>query len=540
MESHRVLSAMAVLAILLSWAGPLQAGARDDIKVVIETSDKPPASTLAPTRRAPDRAAPRYRQIRINIADLISDMRAVDLNKDGIMDIVILDQTNKRVRVYLGNRALNFAKSYKYGFSAAGSRILAVADFDKSGKPDLAVESTTSTRPVSIFFGKGNGQLLGAPLHLTSSASVFSGLWYGAAADLDGNGLPDVIAQDFARKLFTFRNLGRKKFKAAHFDPGVGVGFAAGAFNPDKLDDGFIFDSSGRKVYFFKGLGDGSFLKQTGYNVEDSFMTCDLYAADFNNDKKLDLLGQGKGFAETGNNWVFMGRGNGRLANKKFLPGKGALKYGVAIADLDGDKKIDLASAEGDGVWFYKGKGTGSFKPAAIIGQGLSFGFSSYGAQSLGWGDANKDGKPDLVGVNRLGSFYNLVFFLNGLAPATLNISNLSKTQLEHTSNQILFVGSVDYTGTNGVFKYLSAESDPRKSAFLSFKVQIEMGWNDVYVTYWVTGPFLNGLNPSAGTLPFDLELPSPVTVISGTPPPVYLLEFALCDFNLVTSNTLK
>lgn len=168
---------------------------------------------------------------------------------------------------------------------------MAVADFDKSGKPDLAVENVTATKPVSIFFGKGNGQLIPSPLHLTSSASVVGWLEFGSAADLDGNGLPDILVQDCTNQLFSFLNQGKKKFTAKNFKPGVGLGFAAGDFNGDKKDDGFIYDMWEHKVYFFKGLGDGTFLKMNGYKVEDSFSSCDLYAADFNKDGNPDLVG---------------------------------------------------------------------------------------------------------------------------------------------------------------------------------------------------------------------------------------------------------
>jgi hypothetical protein len=75
-----------------------------------------------------------------------------------------------------------------------------------------------------------------------------------------GNGLPDIIAQDFTNQLFLFLNQGKKKFTAKNINPGL-------------------------------GLGDGTFLKLNGYKVEDSFTSCDLYAADFNKDGKPDLVG---------------------------------------------------------------------------------------------------------------------------------------------------------------------------------------------------------------------------------------------------------
>lgn len=538
----KLFSVLFLVISIGSASGPLAAQTRDDVQAVWETSRQPSRSAPAADRRSAsiEGAAAAFRQVRVNTSDLIADMRAVDLNKDGIMDIAILDNQNKRVLVYLGDRALAFSKKYKYGLANAGYYFVAVADFDKSGKPDLAVENVTATKPVSIFFGKGNGQLIPAPLHLTSSASVVGWLEFGSAADLDGNGLPDILVQDCSNQLFSFLNQGKKKFTAKNFKPGVGQGFATGDFNGDKKDDGFIYHMWEHKVYFFKGLGDGTFLKMNGYKVEDSFSSCDLYAADFNKDGKLDLLGQGKGFASTGNNWVFMGRGNGTLGNKKFLPGTGSFKYGVAVADIDGDKKLDLAAAEDDGVWFYSGKGTGSFTTATVLGQGLDFGFAGHGVQAVGWGDFNKDGNPDLVGVNTQGTFYNLIFFLGGLTPATLQISNLAVTTLAHTTNQVNFAGSLNYTGTNCVLKRLAGGDDPRKSAFLQFQIKIDLPVNDIYVTYSVTGSFLDGLNPDSGTIAFNLQLPSPVTVISGTPPDLSLLSFYLYDFNLVRSNSLQ
>lgn len=529
-----VLSVALASAALLPRAG-------DDVKVAFEIGvpPAPPAQILSSQFPLPDGAAMTFRQVRINIPDLVADLRAVDLNKDRLTDIVLLDKQNKCLKVYLGDASLSFRKRYKYGFSKAGGRILAVADLDGSGKPDVAVENVTTTKPVSIFFGRGDGRLIGSPLHLASSAAVFGSLRYGSAADLDGNGLPDILVQDLADQLFSFLNLGNKKFAAKDFKPGVGQGFAAADFDGDKKADCFIYDKWSHKVYFFKGLGDGTFLKRSGYGVEN-LNACDLYAADLNRDRKMDLVGQG-GFGGSGRNWAFPGRGNGTLGAKKLLPGKGWLADGVAIVDLNGDGIPDLAAAETGGLWVYAGKGTGAFGPASILGEGLSFATSEVGAQGVGWGHFNRDGKPDLVGANTKGTFYNLVVFQAGLAPATLTLSNLAVTTLVHTTDRINFVGRFDYAGTNCVFKYLAGESHPGKSAYLTFGVKIDLpyGMSDIYVTYMVTGAFLEGLNPDAGTIVFNLDLPSPVSV-SGFIPEVSLFSFRLVDFNLVRSNSFQ
>lgn len=518
-------------------------GSGDDIKVVFEVKPLSDAGTASPDpgRPIPDGAAMTFRQARVNIPDLVSDLRAVDLNKDGYTDIVLLDKQNKCLKVYLGNASLAFAKKYKYNFANAGGRFLAVADFDGSGKPDVAVENVTPAKPVAIFFGRGDGRLIGTPLSLVSSGSVFGSLNYGAGADLDGNGRPDILVQDFTNKLFAFLNLGKKKFTAKAYDPGLGIGFAAADFDADKKADCFIYDKWGYKIYFFKGLGDGTFLKRAGYKVENAFVYADLYAADLNRDRKPDLVGQGKGFSGTGRNWVFTGRGNGTLGAKKLLPGTGSLAHGVAITDLNADGFPDLAAAESGGLWVYAGKGTGAFGPAAVLGEGLSFTTHENGAQSVGWGRFNADRRPDLVGASPNGTFYNLVVFQGGLAPATLALSNLAVTTLTHSADRVAFSGSVDYAGTNCVFKYLAGESHPGKSAYLTFGVYIDLpyGMPDFRVTYTVSGLFLAGLNPNAGTLTFNLDLDSPVSV-SGFIPEVSLTSFRLVDFNLVRSNDAK
>ncbi len=521
---------------------------RDDIKVAFEVGvpPAPRAAALVPQVPPPDGAAMTFRQARINIPDVVSDMRAVDLNKDGFTDIVVLDKQNKCLKVYLGDATLSFTKRYKYGFSQAGSLILAIADFDGSGKPDVAVASVKTAKPVSIFFGRGDGRLIGSPLSLTPSTRVYGELGGGTAADLDGNGRPDILAGGGSR-LLSFLNLGKKKFKAKDFSPNSNSGFVAADFDGDKKADCFLYghDYPGRKVYFFKGLGDGTFLKRNGYKVEIRNSQCPLYAADLTRDGKMDLFGRGDTDSGDGNNWVFPGRGNGTLGAKKRIPGQGSLTNGVAIADFDGDGIPDLAAAEENGLWVYPGKGTGAFGPAAILGEGIPFWrdrSGKDGSQVIGWGHFNVDRRPDLVGIGGDWSraFSNLYVFQNGLAPATLTLSSLAVTTLTHSTDRIAFAGSFDYAGTDCVFKYLPEESHPGKSAYITFGLRLDLPdpFSDIYVTYMVSGAFLEGLNPDAGTIVFNLDLQSPVSV-GGFVPVVSLTSFRLVDFNLIRSNIL-
>src|SRR5260221_8911968 len=66
------------------------------------------------------------------------------------------------------------------------------------------------------------------------------------------------------------------------------------------------------------------------------------------------------------------------------VPGGG----GITPVDLDGDGKLDMVVTGSQGLYFFYGRGDGTFEPSIVM------------PMSAGWtiaADVNGDGRPDLV-----------------------------------------------------------------------------------------------------------------------------------------------
>ena len=143
------------------------------------------------------------------------------------------------------------------------------------------------------------------------------------------------------------------------------------------------------------GRGDGSFQAQQAFAVGNGPNA--LSAGDLNGDNKLDLVVTNI-FDNTVSVLLNTRTGTGSAASfqQQETFAVGAQPYDVAIADVDGDGRPDLITANygGDSVSVLRGNGTGSFgaQRISLVGER---------PVAVSVADVNGDGQLDLVATNR-------------------------------------------------------------------------------------------------------------------------------------------
>ena len=155
--------------------------------------------------------------------------------------------------------------------------------------------------------------------------------------------------------------------------------------------------------------------------------------ADLNGDGKLDLVTANFG---SGDVTVLIGNGNGGFAPAKMLAGGGG-DFSVAVGDLNRDGKPDLAVANissiANTVSVFLGDGSGGFGPAANYLTG------GYNPRGVAIGDLDGDGNPDLAVTNEYsntlsvllgngtGTFGTATTYATGTSPGSVAIGDLTR-----------------------------------------------------------------------------------------------------------------
>jgi hypothetical protein len=356
-----------------------------------------------------------------------------DVNNDGKPDLVVTNwcpyssctTPGPNVGVLLGNGDGTFQTAVVYASGGLFADAIAIADVNGDGKPDLIVAncgsssqnncvSTSGSGDVSVLLGNGDGTFQTALLYSLGASGATSV----AVADVNGDGRPDLIVatgSSTAGLVGVLLGNGNGTFQTE-------VTYSSGGLSPlavaaANLGNGHIdvvvanqcaADCSSSNVGVLVGNGEGTFQTVVTYGSGGLFPDS-VAIADVNRDGKPDVMVANSSTSldvDNGNVGVLLGNGDGTLQTAVAY-GSGAFgAASVAVADVNGDGKLDLVVANCSGtasscigtvpgdVGVLLGNGNGTFQTAVSYGSGANTPFG------VAVADVNGDGRPDIVAAN--------------------------------------------------------------------------------------------------------------------------------------------
>lgn len=317
------------------------------------------------------------------------DLAAVDWNKDGKMDLVVLNSgadAAHAVSVLLGNGDGTFQPHHDIP-GAPNANSIAVGDFNRDGSPDIATSSNTPVNAVYVSLGNGRGGVL--------AQKVTSGF---GAPELPGFQTPYMLT------------------KIARAD-----------FNRDGKDDLYYMECCGGFEITFgaEGVlisnGDGTFTDLV-LNGQDK-TPIDMISLDINQDGLSDIVLPYLGCHLCIGVHAYSNNGNGALSGVIDIENDNGSVPGATFFDVDGDGLKDFVDLSVDfnaptfptsmSVMIFRQNADGSFASFPTVPINAPVGDRPRPVIA----DFNHDGRPDMAFVMGDGSGGNNVFVVLNTTP---------------------------------------------------------------------------------------------------------------------------
>jgi len=319
---------------------------------------------------------------------LVTDLLIVDLDQDGLKDVLVCDARQNRV-CWIRQVRLREFEEQDIGETVAGPAHVEVADLNGDGHLDVLVASMGVIPPsnvksgaVIVLVNDGTNRFTNRVL-LQDVARVS----YVTAADLNHDGRLDLVVGQFGYiegEIRWMENRGDWRFESHQLLdlPGTIHAPAADLNGDGHLDIAALVAQDSEEVHVFFGDGTGRFRDRVLYgSTNKDYGSSGLSIADVNRDGKPDILytnGDGFDYATPGSRpwhgvqWL-ENLGAGKFAFHRVGDFPGC--YSPVAVDLDGDGDLDLVASSGFNNWedpkavslmCFENDGAGHFVPRIL------------------------------------------------------------------------------------------------------------------------------------------------------------------------------